>query len=323
MEQDNAKRFDRIIAILIQLQSRKVVKAKDLSDRFGVSLRTIYRDIKSLEASGVPVLSEAGVGYSIMEGYKLPPVMFTADEAASFVAAEKLVSKYTDAALDSTFKSAMYKIKAVLRWTDKEMVASLDSSLKVSNVQSSSLVKSPSNVLNSILASITQKKQLLLHYQAFDSDQMLMRKVEPVGLYHDYNRWYMMAYCHLRKAYRQFRTDRIAKIECLSAPFEQQHENLDYFINHRTDMPKTEVKVWANVATARFVKGSCNMLGKLMVEEQVNDGCLFTFSTGLSMEDFCRLFLMFADGAKILSPQSAKVALKQIAKQLYDAVELS
>ena len=94
MSLDTVKRFDRIVAILIQLQSKRIVKAQELADRFEVSLRTIYRDIRTLEASGVPIISEAGVGYSIMEGYRLPPVMFTREEVGSFVAAEKLMQKF-------------------------------------------------------------------------------------------------------------------------------------------------------------------------------------------------------------------------------------
>ena len=89
MMDDSTKRFNRIVAILIQLQSKRVITAQELADRFRVSVRTIYRDIKALETSGVPVAGEAGTGYSVMEGYRLPPVMFTREEATSFVAAEK------------------------------------------------------------------------------------------------------------------------------------------------------------------------------------------------------------------------------------------
>ncbi|MGO1521121.1 MAG: helix-turn-helix transcriptional regulator, partial [Sphingobacterium sp.] len=85
------KRFDRIVEILIQLQSRRLVKAKDLADHFQVSLRTIYRDIRSLEQAGVPLIGEAGLGYSLVDGYRLPPVSFTKEEALSFASTEKLV----------------------------------------------------------------------------------------------------------------------------------------------------------------------------------------------------------------------------------------
>ena len=70
-------RFDRITAILVQLQSKKIVTAQEIADRFEISLRTVYRDIRSLEEAGVPISSEAGVGYSMMEGYRLPPIVFS------------------------------------------------------------------------------------------------------------------------------------------------------------------------------------------------------------------------------------------------------
>src|ERR1700744_5111837 len=102
-------RIDRISAILIQLQSRRVVKAIDIAERFAISLRTVYRDVKTLEEAGVPILGEAGVGYSIMDGYRLPPVMFTMEEATAFLTAEKLIEKLTDATTESSYKSAMHK----------------------------------------------------------------------------------------------------------------------------------------------------------------------------------------------------------------------
>ncbi len=77
-------RIDRVTAILIQLQSKKIVRAQEIAERFSISLRTVYRDIKTLEEAGIPIAGEAGVGYSIMEGYRLPQVMFTKEEAIAF-----------------------------------------------------------------------------------------------------------------------------------------------------------------------------------------------------------------------------------------------
>src|SRR6516225_6370867 len=105
-------RIDRVTAILIQLQSRKIVKAQDIAERFSISLRTVYRDIRTLEEAGVPILGEAGIGYSIMEGYRLPPVMFAREEATAFLTAEKLVEKLTDPSTDASYKSAMFKVRA-------------------------------------------------------------------------------------------------------------------------------------------------------------------------------------------------------------------
>src|SRR5690606_20206602 len=135
MTNEGPKRFDRVVAILIQLQSKSIIKAQELAERFEVSLRTIYRDIKTLEASGVPIYGEAGIGYSLMEGYRLPPIMFTQEEAASFVAAEKLMQKFTDEKIQESFASAMYKLKAVLRRNDKDWVSSIESQVVMQPMQ--------------------------------------------------------------------------------------------------------------------------------------------------------------------------------------------
>ncbi len=66
-------RIDRLTAILIQLQGKRIVKAQDISDRFDISLRTVYRDVRALMEAGVPIGSEAGTGYYIVDGYHLPP----------------------------------------------------------------------------------------------------------------------------------------------------------------------------------------------------------------------------------------------------------
>src|ERR1700710_1010899 len=124
-------RIDRISAILIQLQSRRVVKAADIAERFTISLRTVYRDIKTLEQAGIPLIGEAGVGYSIMDGFRLPPVMFTKEEAAAFLTAEKFVEKLTDASTMANHKSAMYKIRAILRTSEKDLLEDIDGNIEV------------------------------------------------------------------------------------------------------------------------------------------------------------------------------------------------
>src|SRR6478752_2689172 len=124
-------RFDRIIAIFIQLQSKRVITAQEIADRFEVSLRTIYRDIRSLEEAGLPIVSEVGVGYSMMDGYRLPPVMFSKEEALTFITAEKLMDRFTDYSLNKDYKAAMYKIRAVLRSAEKDYIEEIENQIAV------------------------------------------------------------------------------------------------------------------------------------------------------------------------------------------------
>src|SRR4051812_19946900 len=124
-------RIDRLSAILIQLQSRSLVKAQQLADKFSISLRTVYRDVHALQEAGVPVIGEAGTGYSLMEGYKLPPVMFNQDEATALLTAAKLMQSKTDAASIKNYTTALDKIKAVLRHSEKDHLEEIDAHIAV------------------------------------------------------------------------------------------------------------------------------------------------------------------------------------------------
>ena len=113
-------KFDRIIAILIALQTQRVVTAQSLADRFEVSLRTIYRDIRTLENAGVPIGAEAGIGYFIEKSYQLPPIMFDQEEAVALVVGEKFVEQYSDQQTSTQYANAVDKVKAVLKTAEQD-----------------------------------------------------------------------------------------------------------------------------------------------------------------------------------------------------------
>ena len=111
MDYSETNRLSRLTAILIQLQSKRIVTASELANKFNISKRTIYRDIKALEQSGVPVLMEEGKGYTLMDGYKIPPVMFTEKQANALILAEQLVLNIKDASFVKDYSEAIDKIK--------------------------------------------------------------------------------------------------------------------------------------------------------------------------------------------------------------------
>lgn len=227
-------RLDRISAILVQLQSRSVVRASDCAERFGVSLRTIYRDMRTLEGAGVPLCGDAGVGYSLIDGYRLPPLMFSPEEAIAMLTAEKLIERLTDSHNSAHFRSGMDKIRAVMRGVPRGYLESIDRSIEVHH--DSQAIRP--GVLQTILRSIHAREILTMEYTRGDGSQST-RRVEAVGMTYLHPRWYMAAWCHSRGEYRTFRLDRIDSLTGLGQthsidhpPFAELH--LNFFKNHNT-----------------------------------------------------------------------------------------
>lgn len=309
-QDESPKRFDRIVSILIQLQSKKIVKAQELADRFDVSLRTIYRDIRTLESSGVPIYSEAGVGYSLVDGYRLPPVMFTQEEAGSFVAAEKLMQKFTDKNLGNHFQSAMFKIKSVLRGTQKDWIEAIESSIKVSPAQDLFNHKIP-DVLEILFESIAEKQQVSIFYESVEAENPVIRILEPVGMFHQNNHWYILGYCHLRKDYRQFRADRIHAIQRTQNPFTIQHKELDFYLNREKQTEKVKIRILVDRQAAKYIGFERRYYG-FVSEKIIGNKVEMTFEADYNNNGFPRWYMMYGDYAEILEPEDLKLKVKEL-----------
>lgn len=305
-------RIDRISAILIQLQSRRVVKASDIADRFNISLRTVYRDVKTLEEAGIPLIGEAGVGYSIMDGYRLPPVMFTREEATAFLTAEKLMEKLTDPSSDENYKSAMYKIRSVLRMAEKDYLDNIDGHIEVLKSRRSATIKLDLNPLQIILSGIGERTVLSIHYFAMHNQQRTERCIEPVGVFYQDNYWHLIAWCRLREDYRDFRLDRISNISLTKERFRTQHPNLNEYItrsarerNLRQVVMRVEKRMLSYLNEQKYYNG--------FVSEREVDGMVeMTFLTEY-IEGFVRWMMMYGDTAIIISPEELRMKVKDLA----------
>jgi predicted DNA-binding transcriptional regulator YafY len=227
MNDNDTKRLSRLTAILTQLQTKRLITATALADKFKVSVRTIYRDIRALEQSGVPILTEEGKGYYLMEGYRLPPVMFTESEANALITAEHFVQKNKDASFVREFTEAINKIKSVLRYNTKESAELLSNRLAVSFNNTNDRT---SNYLASLQLALTNFNLTKIEYQKPDSGETTVRTVEPFALLSTQENWLLVAWCRLRNSFRVFRLDRIRKLEVQNEKFEPHKITLpEYF----------------------------------------------------------------------------------------------
>jgi predicted DNA-binding transcriptional regulator YafY len=304
-------RIDRLTAILVQLQSKRVVKAQEIADKYKLSLRTVYRDIKALDEAGVPIIGEAGIGYSIMEGYRLPPVMFTKEEATAFLTAEKLVEKLTDESTKKNYGTAMLKVKAVLRLAEKDYVEDMEQHIEVIENQYVPKRTNDTTHLQNVLQSIAQKNILELDYFANHNQQQSSRDVEPVGIYYLGENWYMVAYCRLRKDYRTFKFASINKLTITGAHFEKQHPSLKSFLSKESKEKNLQTVVLLINKEAIPYFGDQKYYNGFVSQREVGDQIEMTFLSG-SLNGFARWYMLFGDQADIISPQSLKDIVRDV-----------
>lgn len=226
MEKNDTKRISRLTAILTQLQTHRLVTAPNLAKKFGVSIRTIYRDIKALERAGIPILTEEGKGYTLMAGYRIPPIMFTEREANALILAEQLVLNNKDASFVTDYSTAIDKIKAILRYNEKNKTNLLSARTRYNeNVNR----KRNSNNLSDLQFALTNCILIEIEYTD-EKGRSTNRKIEPFALLSTDN-WLLIAWCQLREDFRYFRLDRINKLKFLQEKFTPHKMTLQDFFD--------------------------------------------------------------------------------------------
>jgi len=287
-----------------------------VADRFRISLRTVYRDVKALEEGGVPVIGEAGSGYSIMEGYRLPPVMFTQEEASALLMGAKLARQLTDASVNKYYETALFKIKAILRTTDKEYVDQLTSHIEV--LQSKLPIDHSSNqYLAALQKAIVEKKLVFLHYQSSEHEQLTQRLVEPIGLCYYSLNWHLIGWCRLRNGYRDFRMSRINRLQLKEEIFDNLHPSLQEYIKSMTwDSDLVEVVVRFKKNVTRHIQDQKYFYGFVRQEDD-GDFVKMYFLTA-SLHGFGRWLLMFTNSVSILSPDKLSEITRQLSREAFE-----
>lgn len=320
-------RFDRVISILLLLQTRSVVTARFLAEHFSVTERTIYRDIRTLENAGIPISSEAGVGYFLDKGYHLPPVSFTLDEAASLLIGEKLLTSRLDPRSLQDYKHLLNKVRAVLEVADKDYLSSLDTDIDVLYEGQAFPVKeqnrlNPDDLSSSVWLgecrrALVRKQVVEIDYTSSSASEALSRHVEPIGLFYYGLHWHLIAWCRLREGYRDFRLDRIQQFQPQSEQFARHNRaTLQQYLDlQQRQHELLEVELLFCPEAARFVGEQRYTFG-FISEEQSAEGVKMRFLTAVP-HYMARWLLQFTDGVRVLQGEGLQHAMQQLTQALH------
>jgi predicted DNA-binding transcriptional regulator YafY len=202
-------RIDRLFGILTLLQSKKYVTGEKIAEKFRISVRSVYRDIKALNEQGIPVSFEAHRGYFIVNGYFLQPVSFSTEEANALLLMESFAAAFGDRSILQHYTTALTKVKSVLRSTQKDSIEKLAANIKL---QMPPCFIQNFEYLTLIQQAISAQKIIQIGYN--NKQQVVStRKMEPIGLVFYALSWHLIGWCHNKKDYRDFRVSRILRLQ--------------------------------------------------------------------------------------------------------------
>ena len=210
------RRADRLFRIVQQLRGRRLTTAAQLAGRLGVSLRTVYRDVRDLSLSGVPIEGEAGVGYRLKSGFDVPPLMFTLNEIEALAVGARMVEAWGGPVLAESARTAIEKIVAALPADRRLAVEQTRLYAPGFHVDGKSMQR-----LEAVREAIGARRVLRLDYRDA-GNKPSARDVWPLALYFWGGAWTIGAWCESRDDFRNFRVDRVAELETLARRYPDQ-----------------------------------------------------------------------------------------------------
>src|SRR6266536_2271133 len=272
-------RTDRLLAIVLELQARGKQRAEDLAATFEVGKRTIYRDIQALCEAGVPVISTPGQGYALLDGYFLPPLRFTPDEALILLLGGDVMAQSFDAEYRAAAQSAGRKIAGALPEPLRDEVRSLQASIR---------------------------------FIADSTGGRSTRIADPYGLVHIDGAWHLVAYCHLRQDIRNFRVERMDQLAVLPQTFARP---ADFTLEQReSNAPRAlVVRALFDSTAAYWVRESPSYF--TIAAQQRDDGLLVTLRVRYE-RDVVQWLLGWGSHVRVLEPDSLRALLAQEAEKM-------
>jgi predicted DNA-binding transcriptional regulator YafY len=304
---------ERQLAITLELQRRKMLRAEDLAAQLETSVRTIYRDIQALSEAGVPIMGAPGHGYSLMEGYFLPPVSFTAEEAVSLLMGADFIEQRLDTEYAMEAKSAQRKIEAILPESVRNESTRVRETMRLLHTAEPLTKARVKTYLNQIRNAILEQRKISFMYlkkmPGTDGSRYNMREVSPYGLSLVQENWVLIARCDMRQDIRHFRLSRMTELSVLENQFLLPS---DFDLNsYRPPEDRNEqVLIRAKPEIADKVMEALYFYMDAFEEQE--EGVIFHFRVRYP-EEILHYLLGWGGDIEVLEPESLRFRMKEVA----------
>lgn len=297
-------RLDRLLGLILYLQSHPLSTAEEMAAHYCVSVRTIYRDLAALGEAGVPVVAQAGVGYVLGKDFQLAPLRFTPDELGALAAGGMLVTELADESLRSRMRSALMKVRAALPRSELAQIWRLEQ-----RMTATARPRKPAQAsLVIVQKALAEQRVLRIEYQGPGKSEAEEREIEPLALVHYLARWHLIAWCRSRQDYRDFRTDRIRRLSPQPERFEARPEfSVDGYL---AAMPQPNLR-----ARIRFLKGSADRARREWWQGIPEEDDEVLTLAAVDWDSLAMWLLSFGTSVEVLEPLDLRERLVELARQ--------
>jgi predicted DNA-binding transcriptional regulator YafY len=312
-------RTDRLLAIVLELPRQAPQRAEDLSATFEVSKRTIYRDITALSEAGVPLVAVPGLGYSLMEGYFLPPLNFTPDEATMLLLGADVMAQSFDAEYQLASEWAARKIAGVLPEKLRDQVNALRGGITF--VQRPLKNDDEIERLRQLRRALIRQQTVRFVYRTrhpADDEALNLREADPYNIVYVGSVWYMQGYCHLRHDIRTFRLSRIDKLTVLPKTFERATTG---FTTDEIDRMRSSrnilVRVWFDAEAAPWVREDRLFFISSLKEDDGSSGVFVTLKVR-HLDEVLQWAMGWGSHARVLEPDELRQMIIREAEKILE-----
>lgn len=305
-------RTDRLLAIVLELQRKGQQRAEDLAVSFEVSIRTIYRDVQALSEAGVPIVAIQKKGYSLSEGYFLPPLRFTTEEALILALGSEFMGYNFDRQYRTAAQAAYRKIDAVLSEELRQDIAYLTTN--ISFFAANPLDERQLEILRLLRTAIAEHRTVRFQYarKVVGASDTTIRDVDPYSLARLSNDWLLMGYCHLRHDIRVFRLGRMTQVKVLEKQFDRPADFKPDWIAADERRP-VEVTALFDLEVTHWVQEARPF--SVVSEETTAEGLLITLRVR-DERDIFQWLLSWGKHVRVISPESLRTLLRQEIEQM-------